>query len=155
MLFIFLAWCRGGLAQNVDSLLNDHRTVFGHIDRDRREGITFRLTGVYTRDEVIYYSIEAWNHSPLVYDVDGIRCSIRDRKMMKRHAFQEITMAPLWIKGDSLRLGAGKRAVWIIALRKEVLPPDQYLSIQLLEQWGSRNLEVRVGSRILMKAKLL
>jgi hypothetical protein len=115
--------------------------------------MSFLLTGVYTRDEVLYYRLEAVNRSPLIYDVDGLRCTIREKKVLRRHAIQEINMPPLWIKGDSLRVAPGQRSVWLIALRKEVLPPRRYLSIGLLERHGSRDLQLKVGYREILRAK--
>ncbi len=128
--------------------------VAGGIHQNK-EGVSFRLTGIETRDEVIYYHLEAINHSPLIYDVDAIRCSIKDRKVVRRHALQEVPMPPFAIKGDSLRIPPGGKALWTMALRKEVLPSGQYLSIDLLERHGSRDLELRVGHRELLPARLL
>ena len=151
---VFLCFCRLGFAQSPDSLLVGGASTV-HSIRDHREGMSFRLTGIYSRDEVLYYRVEAFNNSPLVYDVDGLRCAIRDQKVVRRHAIQEVTMVPLWVKGDSLRVGPGRRAIWLVALRKEVLPPGQYLSIGLLERHGGRNLELKVGYRRLLEAAIL
>lgn len=119
------------------------------------QGISFRLTGISTKNEVIYYKVEAENDSPFIYDVEEIRCEIEDRKVVRRHAIQVVPMEKLSLKGDSLRIPPGKMAAWTIALRKEVLPPGQYLSIDLLERNGSRNLYLRIGPRELLRARLL
>ena len=152
MVWMLLCVCGVGYAQTPDSLLQQNAHVLGGA-RDKREGMSFSLTGVYTRDEVLYYRIAAVNHSPLIYDVDGLRCTIRDKKVLRRHAIQEVNMVPLWVKGDSLRVAPGERSVWLVALRKEVLPPGRYLSIGLLERHGSRDLELKVGYRQLLRAK--
>ena len=119
------------------------------------EGIIFRLTGIKVRDEVVYYQLEAENRSPLIYDVDAIRCEIKDRKVIRRHAVQEVLMPTLSLHGDSLRIPPGKKAIWTIELRKEVLPYERYLSIELLERHGSRNLELKVRNRELLRARQL
>jgi hypothetical protein len=120
-----------------------------------KEGVSFRLKWIEVKDEVVFYDLEAENRSPLIYDVDAIRCEIKDQKVIRRHAIQDIPMTVLSQEGDSLRIPPGKRAVWVVALRKEVLPPGQYLSIQLLERHGSRNLELKVGHRELLRARML
>ena len=153
MVFILLCVSRIGYGQTPDSLLTQKSGhVLGGI-RDKCEGMSFCLTGIYCQDEVLYYRIAAVNQSPLIYDVDGLRCTIRDKKVLRRHAIQEVDMTPLWIKGDSLRVAPGQRSVWLVALRKEVLPPGRYLSIGLLERHGSRDLELKVGYRQLLRAK--
>jgi hypothetical protein len=128
---------------------------FAQHTTDRKEGMTFTLTGIYSRDEVLCYRLETRNGSPLVYDVAGLRVTVRDRKVVRRHAFQEVVQTPLWIRGDSLRVGPGKKACWRIALPKEVLPPGQYLCIRLLERHGQRDLMLKVGYRSLLKAKIV
>lgn len=119
------------------------------------EGITFRLTGIETKGEVIYYDVEAQNESPFIYDVDDIRCEIKDKKVIRRHAIQVVPMPTLSRQGDSLRVPPGKKAKWTITLRKQVLPPGQDLYIELLERHGSRNLYLKIRPRDLLKARLL
>jgi hypothetical protein len=142
------------LAQNTDSFPPVHKASIRGV-RDRQEGVTFRLRGIFTHDEVIYYRVEATNRSPLIYDVAAFRCTVRDRKVLKRHTYQEIPLVPLWIRGDTPRLAPGNTVLWTIALRKEVLPRGRYLSIRLLERWGSRNLELKVGYRWLLRAVVI
>lgn len=152
MLWILLGVSGITYGQNPNSLLRQTGHSLAGI-RDTREGVSFCLTGVYSKDEVLYYRLVAVNHSPLIYDVDALRCTIRDKKVLRRHAIQEVDMAPLWIKGDSLRIAPGERSLWLVALRKDVLPPGRYLSIALLERHGSRDLELKVGYKQLLRAK--
>ena len=119
------------------------------------EGVQLTLTGIYTHDEILYYRLVAENRSNLVYDVDALRFSIKDRKKLKRHAFQEIFLDPLWIRGDALRIPPGARVVWLVALRKEVLPRGQYLDIGLRERHGARNLDLAVGYASVLHAKIV
>jgi hypothetical protein len=128
---------------------------FAQQNTDRNEGMTLKLTGIYSRDEVLCYRLETRNRSPLVYDVAGLRVTVRDRKVVRRHAFQEVVLTPLWIRGDSLRVGPGQKARWRIALPKEVLSREQYLCIRLLEQHGQRDLLLKIGYRSLLRAKIV
>ena len=119
------------------------------------EGVQLTLTGIYTHDEILYYRLVVVNRSNLVYDVDALRFSIKDRKKLKRHAFQEIFLDPLWFRGDVTRIPPGARVVWWVALRKEVLPKDQYLDIGLLERHGARHLHLSVKYTSVLHAKIV
>lgn len=126
-----------------------------HGPSDKGGGVSLRLTGVYSHDEVLYYRLFVENSSHLIYDVDVLRFSIRDRKRVRRHAYQEIILDPIWIRGDSLRVPPGGRAVWWVALPKEVLEPEQYLSIAMLERHGGRHLYLSLGSRSILRARIV
>lgn len=129
--------------------------TLGHGPSDHGGGVSLRLTGVYVHDEVMYYRVFVRNHSHLVYDVDLLRFSMRDRRQVRRHAYQEVILSPIWIRGDSLRVPPGGRAVWWVALPKEVPSSEQYLSITMLERHGSRNLRVSVRSRSILSARIV
>jgi hypothetical protein len=126
-----------------------------HGIRDRRERMTLRLTGIYTWKEVLYYRLQVTNHSMVAYDPGLLRFSIRDRKMVRRHAFQEIDQQGLLASGNMDPVGAGERRVWIVALSKEVPSGAQYQVINLLERHGGRHFRLKVGFRKILRARIV
>jgi len=131
------------------------RKPFIHGVRDREEQMDLRLTGIYSRGEVLYYRLELVNHSALIYDIDQIRLSIRDKKKLNRHAWQQVFMEPLWIAGYATTLDPGEKRVWVVALRKEVLSTYQYLAVDLLERHGGRNLRLSVGYKKILRTRFV
>ena len=126
-----------------------------HGIEDRKEQVTLCLTGIYTQGEVLYYRLLLINHASVAFDPGLLRFCIRDRKMIRRHSFQEVDQQALLAYGNMEALGAGERRVWIVALPKEIPSGAQYLVIDLVERRGGRHLQLRVGSRKILRAKIV
>jgi len=49
-------------------------------------GIVTKLSGIYIKDDIIYYQLQIHNHSPLDYDIELLKFHIIDKKKGKRTA---------------------------------------------------------------------
>jgi hypothetical protein len=130
------------------------RPYLHHISAHVEE-MDFALTGVYVDGETLCYRLLVANHSHLIYDVDQLRFCIRDRRKVRRHAYQEVFPEPLWIRGDTRGVGPGETKIWWIGLPKEVLSNKEFLQIDLLERRGGRNLQLHVGYRTILGARVV
>lgn len=126
-----------------------------HGPRDSREHMTLALTGIYTHGDVLYYRLLVINHAAVGYDPGLLRFSIQDRRMVRRHAFQEIDQHAVLVSGSMAPLGPRERRVWMAALRRTVPGRSQCLVIELLERHGGRHLRLRLGWRRILRARVV
>lgn len=123
--------------------------------RDKQFDITLALSGIYVKDDVMYYQLDLKNDSHINYDIAQLRFYIRDRKKSKRTASQEIEIQPLYSWGNTQIIRGSSKQTVVVAMDKHTLPDKKYLSIQMMEGNGGRHLELKEGNRTLMKSKTL
>jgi conjugative transposon TraN protein len=122
----------------------------GH--RERMEGISARLKGVYVHSNVLFFSLEFHNTAQLAYDVANTRFVIADSRKAKRTATQEVELKPLFVYGNTSQVPANSRQTVVFALPKFTLPNRKRLNIIVQEQQGGRNLELKFTNRTLVRA---
>jgi hypothetical protein len=82
-----------------------------------------------------------------------LRFFIKDEKKSRRTALQEIEIQPLHVHGDTSTIAGTGKETFVFALHKFTIPNKKYLSVQMIEKNGGRNLELFIRNRILIKAK--
>jgi conjugative transposon TraN protein len=124
-----------------------------HRVRDHRFEVAFALQGIYIKNDVIFFKIEITNNSNINYDVEMLRFYITDEKKSKRTATQQIEIKPLYINGNTSTVKAESSNLLVVALPKFTIPDRKYLSVQLMENNGGRNLKLTVRNRTIIKAE--
>lgn len=118
-------------------------------------GVITKLTGIYIKDEVIYYQLEIHNHSPLDYDIELLKFFIADKKKSKRTSVQENELTPLYVAGNKTKVKAYNFSVIVVALDKFTIPDEKFLGIQLMEKNGGRHFNMKVYNGQILKARIL
>jgi conjugative transposon TraN protein len=118
-------------------------------------GVITRLSGIYIKDDVIYYQLEIHNHSPLDFDIDLLKFHIVDKKKSKRTALQENELIPLYVAGNRSKVKAYNFSVIVVALDKFTIPDAKFLGIQLMEKNGGRHFNLKVYNGQILKARVL
>ena len=140
------------VASYANALLNNPP---GRIVKVEHGGVSTRLTGIYIKDDVIYYQLEIHNHSPLDFDIELLRFFIADKKKSKRTAIQENELVPLHVAGNRTKVKAYNFSVIVVALDKFTIPDAKFLGIQLMEKNGGRHFNLKVYNGQVLKAKVL
>jgi conjugative transposon TraN protein len=125
------------------------------VKRDKKSEIIFDLNSVCVTHDVFYFQLQLKNNSNISYDIDNIRFAIKDKQQSKRTATQEIELTPVNHYGSFINVPSDSSSSCIVALSKFTLPDSKYLSIELLEKNGSRNLQLIIRSRQIMKAVVI
>jgi conjugative transposon TraN protein len=141
------------LESYANSLLDNPVTMHGI--HDKSWNVSSRLTGIYIRNNVIYYQILLKNSSSIDYDIDFMRFYIRDKKTAKRTASQEVELRPLFVAGNISQIKSGSRSVLVFAIDKFTIPDAKFLAIEIHERNGGRNLLLHVNNRKIVKARIL
>lgn len=114
-----------------------------------------KLSGIYIKDDVIYYQLEIHNHSPLDFDIELLKFFITDKKRSKRSSVQENELVPLYVAGNRSKVKAYNFSVIVVALDKFTIPDAKFLRIQLMEKNGGRHFNLKVYNQQILKARIL
>lgn len=124
-------------------------------EKESNYDIDFQLSGIFIRDDVMYYRIKVTNNSKINYDVDQLRFFIRDTKKVNRTASQEIEITPIYILNNVVKIDEEAENTFVFALAKFTIPEKKYLAIQLMEKNGGRHVELHVKNKKLAKVTVL
>jgi hypothetical protein len=115
-------------------------------------GVELGLQGIYLKDEMLWFALRTHNGSAISYIPEYIRWFIRDRRVFKRTAVQELPLKPIYqpeeaaIAGDSTCLG------WT-GFQPFALAKDKELVIEVGEKNGGRTLILVIGHKQILKAQ--
>lgn len=121
--------------------------------RVHRDEVALSLSGVYIKGDKLYLQMALENSSNLDYNIESLRFFIRDLKQAKRTASQENEIKPLERSGNSEIIRGSSAQSIIIVLPKFTIPDQKAFYVQLMEQNGGRNLELRIKNKIIVGAK--
>lgn len=141
---------QANMAAYANSILDNPRTMTGI--RDRSWDMQAIITGIYIKNNVIYYQLRLDNQSPIDYDIELLRFFIRDKKKGKRTATQENELTPLYAAGNIKQVRANSQNVVVVALEKFTIPDAKYLIVQVHEHNGGRHLQMKVSNNKISKA---
>jgi conjugative transposon TraN protein len=75
------------LSTYANGILDNSRTTRGI--KDNSWDVLAKITGIYIKENVIYYQLRLTNNSPIDYDIELLRFYIKDKKKGNRTATQE------------------------------------------------------------------
>lgn len=121
--------------------------------KDKESDVAIILTGIYIRNDMLYFQLHLENNSLIDYDISQFRFAIRDKSQAKRTAVQEQTLEPVQLTGNT-RLIRGRSAQnVVVVVPKFTIPDKKYLGIQLMEKNGGRSLSLKIKNKVLVKAR--
>lgn len=141
------------IQQSSELALSDKNKV--HRIRDHSDKARFALSGLYIKEDVIFYRLQLENRSNITYDIENLRFFIRDKKRARRTAVQEKEVIPVYVHQDTTAVGANSFHVFVFALSKFTIPDQKQLTIQLMEKNGGRHMELQVQNKAIVRAKPL
>ena len=138
---------------DADTVAHEKRNIHGVTDKSY--GIRMKMDGLYINRDVLFCRIRLQNHSNISYSIDQLRFYIRDQKKSKRTASQELEICPLYCNGDTAMVNGKVDKTFVYALPKFTIPDKKYLAIEVMEKNGGRNLQLKAGNKVIIKAKPL
>jgi hypothetical protein len=118
----------------------------------REEGMELTLRAVRIKDSCIWFGLEWRNRSPIVYIPSYVRWTIRDKRVFRRTAVQEVGMEPLDM---TIPKGIGGDSVYHswTAFSSFALPKGKQLVLETGEKGGGRTLVLVIEPRQILKAQ--
>ena len=123
-----------------------------HGPHDRKFEIEARLTSIYIKNDLFYFQVSLKNKSSINYYTDQLKFSIRDRKIARRTAHQEIDVLPRVISGSADVIRANDSGVLVFAVPKFTIPDKKQLFLFLSEKDGGRDLKLKIKNHHLVHA---
>lgn len=112
--------------------------------RERNYDIALTITGMYVAGDYIFYRVLLENETNISYDVDQLRFFVRDKKISRRTASQEIELLPVSIWQAVEKLPAKGLESFVVVFPKFTIPDKKNLYLQLTEKNGGRHLLLKV-----------
>lgn len=137
----------------MEQIYNNDKPQIKHIGY-KRYGLQTLLTGIYIDSEGwLYFGIEMRNDSRIPFDIDHIRMYVRDKRLPRRTAVQDIEIVPVRSLHPLHNIGTGniRRTVWVVP--KMTIPDGKILQVDIYERGGGRHQSLRVENRDILAAK--
>lgn len=138
------------LATYANSILDNPKTMHGISAR--KWDMLVSVSGIYIKENTLFYQLELDNQSPIDYDIDFLRFYIRDKKKSKRTGIQENELKPVYIGGNTSQVKAQSKSVVVVALEKFTIPDAKFLAIEMNERNGGRHLSMKVNNKNIIRA---
>lgn len=113
------------------------------------------VDGIFIHQDLIFFRLVLGNTSKINYDIDQLRFFIRDQKKSKRTASQEIELTPLYSTLNASVIPDKSELNVVYALSKFTISEKKYLTIQLIEKNGGRQIEIDVKNSDLKNLEVL
>ncbi|MFX1705746.1 conjugative transposon protein TraN [Chitinophaga sp. CC14] len=123
-----------------------------HGPHDRKFEIEAQLTAIYIKNDLFYFQVFLENRSSINYYTDQLKFSIRDRKIARRTAHQEVDVIPRYIAGNANLIKAKDNGVLVFVVPKFTIPDKKQLFLFLSEKDGGRNLKLKIKNHHLINA---
>lgn len=136
-----------------EKLMNAKRSIYYLNTRSYK--MCLQLSGIYTREEAIFFCLRLYNHSHIDYGIDSIRFYTTDEKELKSTPVQETPLFPLYNCGNARIIKGKTREFCVFALPRFTLPKGKLLVVEVLEKNGGRNLRLQTSNFTLVRARLI
>jgi hypothetical protein len=125
------------------------------VVRAYNQDMEIKLTGLYVGEGKIYFQVKWVNQGPIDYDVEMLRCFIKDKKKSRRTSVQQVDLTPLQITGACQQIRAFESKISVWAFDKFTLSKQQQFFCTIREKSGGRHLKLSIRPRKLLQAALL
>jgi len=136
----------------MQSIYKNDRREIKHIGC-KRFGIQYTLKGIYSHNNLLYFHTELKNSSNVPFNVDYISFRIVDKKVAKRTAIQEQSIAPIRAYNQLTVINGRKTERTVFTLPRFTLPEGKQLLVELNEKDGGRHQSFTLGNDDLLRAK--
>jgi len=124
------------------------------VQRVGAMGVELELRGVYVLDGLFWFSLRVSNRSVIDWRANPMRFFIRDRKVWRRRARQELPLTPV-LRRENVLVGSDSVVSLCYALQPRLPRKGQDLVLEYGERNGGRRMVVRLSGAALLKAKKL
>jgi len=116
------------------------------IQQSLAGGMQFGLQGIYLKDEILWFALTVHNSSAITYIPEYTRWFIRDRRVFRRTAVQELPLSPIYQSGQTSIVGDSTRSSWT-GFHPFSLTKDKELVIETGEKKGGRVMQLIVHDK--------
>lgn len=113
------------------------------------------LANLYVKGDFMFFVFDIKNFSNIDYDIDFVKCFLRDEKKAKNSIQQEIQYDPIQEKDFDKKILGKSENRFVLAFRKFTIPDDKIFEIEMFEKGGGRHMKLTVLNEYILTAELL
>lgn len=113
------------------------------------------LANLYVKDDFMFFVFDIKNFSNIDYDVDFIKCFLRDQKKVKNSIQQEVPYDPVEQKDFDKKILGKSQNRFVLAFNKFTIPDDKVFEIEMFERGGGRHMKLSILNEYILSAELL
>ena len=113
----------------------------------RNEGIELSIKNIVFDKEELYFVLQIKNTSTLDYDLNFLEISIQTKQKGKKKSLQRIYQKPLFVYNRPTKIAENETVRMVYVLPKFSLSNDRRVVIELKENNGERNLELKASHK--------
>ena len=113
----------------------------------RNEGIELSIKNIVFDKEELYFVLQIKNTSTLDYDLNFLEISIQTKQKGKKKSLQRIYQKPLFVYNRPTKIAENETVRMVYVLPKFSLSNDRRVVIELKENNGERNLELKASQK--------
>lgn len=113
------------------------------------------LANLYVHGDYMFFVFDIKNFSNIDYDIDFIKCFLRDQKKAKNAIQQEVQYDPVQQEDFSKKILGKSQNRFVLAFYKFTIPDDKVFEIEMFEKGGGRHMKLSVLNEYILSAELL
>ncbi len=125
------------------------------LESDKADEVKANIDGIFVKRNQLYFRLTISNRAALSYIPESVSFTVEDTRQSKRTAAQAIELYPDYIYDPVHAVEGNSRKSMIYVLDQFTLADHKQLHIGIYEQNGGRTLNLRIGNKILLRAKTI
>lgn len=113
------------------------------------------LANLYVRNEFMFFVFDIKNFSNIDYDIDFLRCFLRDKQKSKNAIQQEVQYDPVEQSDFQEKVLGKSQNRFVLVFKKFTIPDDKIFEIEMFEAGGGRHLKLSILNEYILSAELL
>jgi conjugative transposon TraN protein len=131
------------------------QSASGKVCQQSKDQMVLALQDIFVHDNILYYRINVRNKSSINYDIKSLKFIIKDKKKVKRTSSQEVEITPVFVANIVEKIKGYASNTIVYAVKKFTIPDGKVLHVNLFEDNGGRNLNLKIDNKDILKARLL
>lgn len=113
------------------------------------------IANLYVKGDFMFFVFDIKNFSNIDYDIDFLKCFLRDMKKSKNSIQQEVPYDPVYQRDFEKKILGKSRNRFVLAFNKFTIPDDKVFEIEMFEKGGGRHMKLSILNEYILRAELL
>lgn len=135
-----------------ESLIPDRKIYHIGLSKNKME---FYCSNIFIKEDILFFCFGIKNSSNINFNVDFVKCFIRDIKKLKNTTIQETEMTPLIRHEFSEIVDSKTENRFVLAFPKFTIPDKKKFEIEIFDKDGGRHLRFRIENNSIINAEKL
>lgn len=141
------------LATIAEKALQQERKIY-HIGLCKNK-MEFYCSNIFIKNDILFFCFGIENTSNINFNIDFVKCFIKDIKRLKNTTIQEAELDPLIRYNYNDTVVNHNHNSFVLAFNKFTIPDKKKLEIELFDQDGGRHLRFKIENNSIINAEKL